>query len=216
MKAHRHPSARREGGFTLIVTLVLLLIFAGITAAVFRNSLTSAQVIGNMQWRNEAIAAANDAIDRLLSSADFATNATVVTQLINGDGTAGNPGTPFTYDANGDGNPDIEVRFPVVTQDGVARAGPRCLRAEPIPANQLSPDRPEDVGCFGSSGGSSGLAFEGAGGAGSTILTSTPSLCANTEWTVAVRATDRVTGTSVEVVQGVGVRVPTTAVPACN
>lgn len=190
------PAYRRQRGSSLLVTLVFLLIFAIIAATVFRSSLTSVQAIGNMQWRTEAVTAADDAIDRLLSTSDFANNTALVTQQVNA--------APFQLDANGDGVNDISVSFPVVTLDGVARAGPRCLRAEPIPNKDLDPDVAADVACFGSSS---------AGGGGAI---STPSLCANTEWSIAVRAVDTVTNTSVDVVQGVGVRVLTTAVPVCD
>jgi len=57
----RGPSQR---GSTLLVVMIFLLLFAIMAASSFRGSLTSAKTIGNMQWRNEAITAANDAIDR--------------------------------------------------------------------------------------------------------------------------------------------------------
>lgn len=203
-------STRRQAqrGSTLLVAMIFLLIFGIMAAATFRQSLTSVQAIGNMQWRSEAIAAANDAIDRLLSTADFATNSAVVTQQVNA--------APFQLDVNGDGNNDISVSFPVVALDGVNRAGPRCLRAEPIQSLELNPDLPADAGCFGSATSpNSGLGIATDDGGTETVL-QTPSLCANTEWTVAVRAVDAVTNTSVDVVQGVGVRVPTTSVSTCN
>ncbi|MEO7852129.1 MAG: hypothetical protein ABIR94_07730 [Rubrivivax sp.] len=201
-------TVRTQRGSTLLVVMIFLLIFGIMTAAAFRGSLTSAQAIGNMQWRNEAITAANDAIDRLLSTADFATNAAVVTAQVNA--------APFQVDINGDGVNDISVDLPVVTLDGIPRAGPRCLRAEPIPTIKLDPGLAADLGCFGSSSSSSsGLATTAAGG-GIGTFASSPSLCSNTEWTIAVRAVDAVTNTSVDVIQGVGVRVPTTAVPTCN
>jgi hypothetical protein len=202
-----HPLRRRQRGSVLLVAMVMLLTAAILAAAAFRGSITSTQVIGNMQWRNEAITAANDAIDRLLSSADFANNAVVVTAAVNA--------APFQVDINGDGVNDISTSLPVVTVDGLARAGPRCLRAEPIPSKDLDPTNPADLGCFGTSGaGSSGLGVV-AGGTVGTVVQS-PSLCSNTEWSITVRAVDVVTNTSVDVVQGVGVRVPTTAVPVCN
>ncbi|MES2992543.1 MAG: pilus assembly PilX N-terminal domain-containing protein [Pseudomonadota bacterium] len=206
MKAPR--AGHNQRGSTLLVAMILLLIFAIMAAASFRGSLTSVQAIGNMQWRSEAITAANDALDRLLSSADFATKTVVVTQQVNA--------APFQVDINGDGVNDIATNLPVVTVDGVARAGPRCLRAEPIPSIDLDPTLAADLGCFGTSGSSSpGLEIETSGGA-STTVTQSPSLCSNTEWTITVRAADAVTRTSVDVVQGVGVRVLTTAVPVCN
>jgi hypothetical protein len=203
------PLDKRQAqrGSVLLVAMILLLIFAIMAAASFRGSLTSVQAIGNMQWRTEAIAAANDAIDRLLSTADFATNTTIVTQQVNA--------APFQLDINGDGVNDIATSFPVVTIDGVAKAGPRCLRAEPIPSKDLDPTLASDIGCFGTStSGSSGIGQEAGTGVGT--VTQTPSLCSNTEWSIAVRAVDTVTNTSVNVVQGVGVRVPTTAIPVCN
>jgi len=204
---------RTQRGSTLLVVMIFLLIFGIMTASAFRGSLTSAQAIGNMQWRNEAITAANDAIDRVLSSADFAIKTAQVTQDVNA--------APFPLDVNGDGVTDISVSFPAVTQPDatgtpVTRAGPRCLRAEPIPAAKLDPSLPADLGCFGSSSaGSSGLGVGTAGGGVSTV-TQSPSLCSNTEWSITVRAVDAVTNTRVDVVQGVGVRVPTTAIPTCD
>lgn len=200
---------RAQRGSTLLVVMIFLLVFGMMTAAAFRGSMTSVQAIGNMQWRNEAITAANDAIDRLLSTADFAINTAVVTQAVNA--------APFPLDINGDGVTDISVSLPPVPRDvGPDRPGPRCLRAEPIPSAQLNPSLPADLGCFGSSSsGSSGLGVATAGG-GTATVTQSPSLCSNTEWSITVRAVDAVTNTRVDVVQGVGVRVPTTAIPTCD
>ena len=204
----RPVDRRSQRGSTLLVAMILLLVFAIMAAASFRGSLTSVQAIGNMQWRSEAIAAANDAIDRLLSTADFATNTTILTQQVNA--------APFQLDINGDGVNDIATSLPVVTLDGLAKAGPRCLRAEPIPAKDLDPGVAADVACLGSStSSSSGTGIAVAGGGTSTV-TQAPSLCSNTEWSITVRAVDAVTNTSVDVVQGVGVRVPTTSIPVCN
>lgn len=204
-------SMRSQRGATLIVVMILLLVFAVMTAAAFRGSLTSAQAIGNMQWRNEAIAAANDAIDRLLSTPDFAINSATVTQAVKA--------APFTLDANGDGVTDITVGFPDVTIDGVTRAGPRCMRAAPIPSGKLDANAAADIGCFSSNKSEfAGLEVAaGAGaGAGGAPVAQQPSLCSNTEWSITVRAVDAVTNTQVNVVQGVGVRVLTTDIPTCN
>jgi type II secretory pathway pseudopilin PulG len=199
---------RTQRGSTLLVVMIFLLVFGMMTAAAFRGSLTSVQAIGNMQWRNEAITAANDAIDRLLSSADFATKTAVVTKNVND--------VPLTLDVNGDGVTDISVNFPAVPRDsGPARPGPRCMRAEPIPTKDLDPTLDADKGCFGSSASSSsGLGVAVGTGVGTVVQS--PSLCSNTEWSITVRAVDAVTNTTVDVVQGVGVRVPTTSVPVCN
>jgi type II secretory pathway pseudopilin PulG len=199
---------RAQRGSTLLVVMIFLLIFAIMAAAAFRGSLTSAQAIGNMQWRSEAIVAANDAIDRLLSTADFATNAAATTTAVNA--------APFQVDINGDGVNDISTSLPVVTIDGNPKAGPRCLRAAPIPTKDLDPALDTDKGCFGSSSSSSSGLGVAVGASGVGTVVQSPSLCSNTEWSITVRAVDTVTNTSVDVVQGVGVRVPTTAVPVCD
>ena len=196
------PGRSSQRGSVLLIAMIMLLMAAVLTATAFRGSISNAQSIGNMQWRAEAIAAANDAVDRLLSSADFATKTDVVVSQVNA--------APFQVDINGDGINDIAVSFPAVTlEDGSTKAGPRCLRQQPIPAKSLDPEVPADVACLGSSSGSSQGLGIGARGGAAAALASSPSLCSNTEWTLRVRATDAVTNTSVDVVQGVGVRVNT-------
>lgn len=193
-------SARKQRGITLFVALIFLLIFALMAAATLNSNLTSGQAIGNMQWRAEAVAAADDAIDRVLSSTDFATNADGFTQLVNA--------TPFRVDINGDGVNDISVNFPEVNIDGTTRAGPRCVRFRSIPLTNLDPVAPNDIGCFGSSAAeNSGLGTAEAGGEGTLAFAAGQSICANTEWVIPVRASDPVTNTSVDVQQGAGVRV---------
>jgi len=195
---------RRERGSTLIVSLVFLLVFLVMALSIFRGALTSSQAIGNMQWRNEAISAANETIDRLLSNANVATQTATVVQQVNG--VDGNSGLP--YDVDGDGTNEILVRFPTI--DGLT--GPQCLRVRPIPATELSPTREEDAGCFASSS-ATGIAVSAASG-GATPATGAASLCSNSEWSMTVRAAEPRTATSVDVVQGFAVRVPTVSVPA--
>ncbi len=199
----RTSRVARQRGSVLLVAVILLLMAAVVTGAMLRGSLTSAQAIGNMQWRSEAIAAANDAIDRLLSSADFATKTAVVVTQVNA--------APFQVDVNGDGVNDISVNFPSTLPDGTAIAtpGPTCLRTQPLPAKELDPSVTADVACFNSSSGSGQGLGIGEKDEAATGLAASPSLCSNTEWSIRVRATDTVTNTTVDVVQGVAVRVNT-------
>lgn len=199
---HGRPAGLRQRGVTLLVALIFLLIFALMAAAALNSTVTSGQAIGNMQWRNESIAAANDAIDQILSTTDFATNASNFTALVNA--------APYRVDVNGDGVNDISVSFPPVSIDGgPAVAGPQCMRFQSIPLTALNPTAPNDIGCFGSSAAeNSGLGMaESGGGPGTTPFAAGQSICANTDWAIPVRATDAVTGTSVGVTQGAGVRV---------
>ena len=53
----RNMRAQGQRGSALLVAMILLLVFGVMAAATFRGSLTSAQAIGNMQWRGEAVTA---------------------------------------------------------------------------------------------------------------------------------------------------------------
>ena len=94
-------------------------------------------------------------------------------------------------DINGDGNTDYTANI----------AKPTCLNSVPIKTDdpQLSVTNPNDIACFASSASStSGIVPAVSGG---------NSLCSNTQWDVKGTVTDTRTGSSVNVHQGVGVRV---------
>jgi len=183
---------RRQKGATLLVAMVFLLIFGVMAASALSGSMTSARASGNMEWRNEAVNAANDTIDRLLSSTEFADRASVVTARINE--------APQQTDVNGDGVADVNVTFPDVTVGGVTRRGPRCIRARPVPVSSLDPGNPDDTVCYG------GQDPNSTGISGGSFKTPEPGTCSNTEWMLTVQADDTVTRTSVQVTQGVGMR----------
>jgi Tfp pilus assembly protein PilV len=194
--APRQPR-RAQRGATLLIAMIFLLIFGVVAASALSGSMTSAKAIGNMQWRNEAVNAANGMIETLLANADFAQRSSVVTHQVNT--------SPPTVDVNGDGVGDVRITFPQVTIAGTQSTGPRCLRAKPVPEASLNPNLPQDTVCFG--GGdpnATGVGIADASGGGTT---KTPELgmCSNTEWSITVQADDQVTNTSVQVTQGVGV-----------
>lgn len=199
----RRPAARArrdsQRGATLLVAMIFLLIFGVVAASALSGSMTSARAIGNMQWRAEAVNAANDVIDRLLGNADFAQRASVVTNQINS--------APPSVDVNGDGVADVRVTLPPVTIAGTTSAGPRCLRAKPVPQASLNPNNPQDTVCYGGTDpNATGVGIADASGGGTT-KTAEPGVCSNTEWSITVQADDAVTRTSATVTQGVGVRV---------
>jgi hypothetical protein len=188
----------RQRGSILLVAIIFLVFFTLIAISIFKGSLTSVQAIGNMQWRNEAIAAANETIDALLSSKDAEFTAPTF-----------DSNKTFSYDANGDGIKDIYLSFPEVklSPTDTAKKGPRCMRMQPIPSKDLSPKNQEDINCMGGESGSYGLGITVDGS--TDIIAPGISLCSNTEWQITLYAEDKVTNTSVDVTQGVGVRVLT-------
>lgn len=79
----------RQRGFTLIVGLIMLVLITLMVTSAFMLSNTNLKSVGNMQFRDEAIAAANVAIERVVSS-DFTTVPAASTQPVDldNDGTA--------------------------------------------------------------------------------------------------------------------------------
>jgi Tfp pilus assembly protein PilX len=82
-------SLRRQRGVTLIVALIMLVLITLMVVSAFTLSNTNLKSVGNMQFRNEAIAAANVAIERVIS-ADFTTAPVASTHNVDldNDGTA--------------------------------------------------------------------------------------------------------------------------------
>lgn len=113
-----------QRGQTLVTGLVMLLLLSILSVAAVRGSLSSMQVVGNAQFRDEAHAAAQQAIERLISDASF----TLIVP------------EPDPIDANGDGAADYTVTFPTP---------PTCLQYKP--AEPTDPTLP--TVCYGSSGG---------------------------------------------------------------
>lgn len=65
---------RSQGGVTLLVTLIMLILITLMVTTAFTLSNSNLKSVGNMQFRNEALAAANVAIEQQISSADSFTN----------------------------------------------------------------------------------------------------------------------------------------------
>ena len=60
--------ARRERGATMIVALIMLALITLLVVNAFTLSSSNLKAVGNMQAREETLAAANQAIERLVSS----------------------------------------------------------------------------------------------------------------------------------------------------
>lgn len=97
MSSFAAPHAQR--GATLVVGLIMLVLITVMVTSAFTLSTTNLQSVGNMQFRDEAIAAANKASEQVLSS-PFTT--APVAETIN-------------VDLNNDGTTDYEVAFDVPT-----------------------------------------------------------------------------------------------------
>ena len=116
----------RQGGLTLFVAMIILVMITLLVVSAFRTSNTNLKVVGSMQGRQEAIASGQAAIEQVLSSAFFAENPAIVAA------------TPIDVDINGDSTPDYTV----------AVAQPVCLRTTPV--GMSNPPKPIELECAGS------------------------------------------------------------------
>ena len=170
-----------QRGAALIVSLIMLLLITILAVTAFRLGKSNLQIIGNIQQRDQAIDAAQLAIDQTISSVQFTlTPANAVPNPCNGA-----PNTVCAAATGGSGS-DIDV---TVT--------PSCDSIQPIPVTALNFSNPNDAGCL--VGANQNFGVSGAA--------SNDSMCSNSVWNIHAAATDTVTGATATVDEGAGVRV---------
>jgi len=176
----------RQRGAALIVSLIMLLLITVLAISSFTLSKSNLQIVGNMQQRNQAFAAAQNAVATVISSTQFtATPTNAIPVPCNG------VANTTCVSVNGDGGNDVDV---VVT---VA-----CDSIQPIPVTQLNFANPNDAGCLLGASQDFGV----AGGANNN------SMCSNSVWDIKASATDQMSGANYVVDQGVAVRVASSAI----
>jgi len=104
-------SRYRQQGVTLVIGLILLVLITLVVTTAFSLSSTNLRSVGNMQIRDEAIAAGNSAIESVIST-NFYNVATLP------------PGNPMSYsiDINHDGVTDYTVTISSITCKSTANA----------------------------------------------------------------------------------------------
>ncbi len=176
----------RQRGAALIVSLIMLLLITVLAISAFTLGKSNLQIVGNMQQRNQAFAAAQGAVALTISSTQFTVSPTnAIPNPCNG------VANTTCVDVNGDGVPDVNV---VVT--------PICDSIQPIPVSQLNFANPNDAGCL--IGASQDFGIAGA--------SNNNSMCSNSVWDIQASATDQMSGANYVVDQGVAVRVVSTAI----
>lgn len=84
-------SIRHQRGSTLLVGLVMLVLLTLVAVSAINSTSSSVQMVGNAQFREEATAAAQKAIENVLSTGNFR-NEPPPPQIIYVNGEAGTPG----------------------------------------------------------------------------------------------------------------------------
>jgi hypothetical protein len=137
------------------------------------------RVVGNMQSRGEALHAAQQAIEMVISTPQF---------IASPDNAVLNPcetANTVCTDIDGDGSPEYITRLD---------PAPSCISMKPIKVSELNPSSAEDLGCLGGHTRRLGAASD-------------DSLCANTAWEITAETRSTFSRTKVTVTQGVAVRV---------
>lgn len=172
----------RQRGMTLIMALIMLVVLTLLALTSFNLGKSNLQVVSNMQQRDEAIAAAHEVIEETLSSTAFFETPEKILSKPCGEANT------TCVDTNGDGKDDIKVTLPK----------PTCVKVAPIKQAELNLAASEDQLCAQSENQAFGVAGAATGN----------SACANSVWDLHAIATEIDSAASVEVVQGVAVRVP--------
>ena len=97
---------KQQRGSTLLVALVMLVLLTLIALSSINSTTTSIQMVGNAQFREEANAAAQTALENVISGNGFQTATPA----------------PQNIDINGDGNADYTVTFD----------DPSCISYQPV------------------------------------------------------------------------------------
>jgi Tfp pilus assembly protein PilX len=183
MNPIRPAPARRQQGMTLVMALIMLVVLTLLALTSFNLGKSNLQIVGNMQNRDEAVAAAHEVPEQTISgTAFFETPEALMTNPCGEANTA-------CVDTNGDGKDDVTVHVPA----------PTCVKVAPVKQSTLNLNDGDDREC--TLGENQSFGVEGAATGNSA--------CSNSVWDVHAIATDIDTNAQVEVVQGVAVRVPT-------
>lgn len=102
MKLINYCNRQKEKGVTLIIALIMLVLITLVVTTAFSMSTANLKSVGNMQVRDEAVAAANIAIEQIISS-NFTAS----------------PGEEIVVDIDQNGTTDYTVQI----------AKPECVKA---------------------------------------------------------------------------------------
>jgi type II secretory pathway pseudopilin PulG len=175
---------RRQEGTTLVVALIMLAVISLLAVSTLSTTNMNLKVVGNMQSRGEALYAAQQAIETVISTPLF---------IANPEDAVPNPcgaANTLCTDLNGDGTPDYISRL---------NPAPSCVSVKVVKASELNLASAEDLNCAAGQAQPSAVAGVASG----------DSLCADTSWDITAETRSTFSRTKVTVTQGVAVRVST-------
>jgi len=164
-------AGRGQRGSTLLMALIMLVLLTLMGLASINTATSNLKVVGNMQYQQEAIGAAQSAINVVMSKGSYFSDPSTAP-------------TSTTVDVHGDGTPDYTV----------ALAQPCILSTKDILVSELSLTNADDLLCLSSS------TVKNAGIMGQNVGAS-KSDCANVTWRVTATVADTGSKTNVSLVQ---------------
>jgi len=167
----RISAARAQRGSTLLMGLILLVLLTLMGLASVNTATSNLKVIGNMQYQQESLGAAQVSLNKVLSKGSYFADPSTAP-------------TTDTVDMTGDGNADYTV---ALTQ-------PCILSAKDILVSELSLTNADDLLCMSSS------TLKNAGIMGQTTGAA-KSDCANVTWRVTAAVSDTSTKSAVSLTQ---------------
>lgn len=179
---------KRQSGTTLLVAMIMLVLITLLVINTVNIGSGSVQTVSNMQFKNQATAAAEEALQEVISNKRFfETPSTVFAAPCEGSY------NKKCIDTNSDQVDDVVV---TLTRD------PTCVQARVLNNSELNMNVQEDADC------ATQADQRGFGQGGATDSSS----CARSIWEIQAQAEDRVTQASALATQGVSVTVPTDSV----
>ena len=107
----RIAQRRAQRGATLIIALIMLVALAMLSAWAFNGSQMNMRVVGNSQARQEAVSAAQAAVELTISTPAFSVDPVAVAA------------SPIPIDIDGDATSDYAVRLSPAPTPGIETAG---------------------------------------------------------------------------------------------
>lgn len=179
-----------QRGATLLVALIMLVLLTLFAISALRTSTTNLKVVGNMQARTEALNAAQQAIENVITTPLF-TSSPAAAVLNPCDGTA----NMLCTDSAGNLVPTSATAVYTIRLN----PQPSCVAVRAIKTVELNFASLKDQACVAGQAQMFGVA--GAVGG--------DSLCAYSEWEVTAEATAVLLGARAAATQGIGIRIST-------
>lgn len=184
---------QQQRGIALVVSLIILVLMTLLAVTSFNIGKNDLNVMGNMQQRDQAAAAARTVLQSTISSTTFM-NSPSSAIIGNCGGVSVNNANCF--DLNGDGTEDVKVALTPT---------PKCVMTQTILNSSLDLSKADSLGCAVGVSNQSGIVGVASAGA---------SLCANTVWELTAEATDLSSGAKTDVTAGAAARTSTDNVAA--